>query len=357
MGSRPRDAPADGSSGYPRLSRDGGRVMFQSNAANLVPDDNNGALDVFVAELPDGPIVLASRNSAGEPHRPTDNGCQGGCGYPALSADGRYVLFTSDADNLGHPSQGMRQVYRKDLETGEVQLISATRAGRPANGHSWNTETAISGDGRYVVFQSIASDLVGDPLPMCEVPLFGVPFGTCQQTYLYDVLEQTTRLISGPAPHGSFTGMISADGSCVAFWTDTSIEVRARTDLRQLRFLPVADTLLVSVSPDCAYVTIGSEGSSTIVRSSDGATARLTSPMPNVGGGAVSADGSVVFTGWTTPDFAGAQVFATHVDHLRFEHGPEPKRSNTAIPTAGLPFAVLALALASGAQRRRFSRR
>ena len=88
-------------------------------------------------------------------------------GAPSISADGRYVAFISDAQNLGeHGPAGVQEAYVKDLHTGEVKLVSRANGldGEPANelGEGIGVEdAAISGDGRYVIFTSAASNLVG----------------------------------------------------------------------------------------------------------------------------------------------------------------------------------------------------
>lgn len=94
---------------------------------------------------------------------------------PSISDDGRYVAFQSDATNLGeHGPPGVNEAYVKDLDTGEVKLSSRSSgpAGQPANepGETAGVENvSISGDGRYVIFSSRATDLVAG-LPPTEEP-------------------------------------------------------------------------------------------------------------------------------------------------------------------------------------------
>ena len=78
--------------------------------------------------------------------------------YPRMSSDGRYVVFQSTATNLVTPATTNEQVFRKDLLTGEVKLCSADIGGVEGNAASFNP--VISSDGRYVAFHSTATNLV-----------------------------------------------------------------------------------------------------------------------------------------------------------------------------------------------------
>jgi Tol biopolymer transport system component len=84
------------------------------------------------------------------PNRPTHSA--------AISADGRFIAFASTATNLGRRDvNGVNQVYLFDTETGAIELVSRTATGKPGNGQSGGP--ALSSDGRFVAFQSVASDL------------------------------------------------------------------------------------------------------------------------------------------------------------------------------------------------------
>lgn len=100
---------ADGPSSAPAISADGDFVLFHSDAANMVAGDTNGLTDVFVYEISSGTITRVSINSAQEQAE------GGGSSYPAVSADGRYVAFESDATNLAPDDQGgFRDVFLRD---------------------------------------------------------------------------------------------------------------------------------------------------------------------------------------------------------------------------------------------------
>ena len=133
---------------------DGSKVVFRSYAANLVADDSNGTGDIFVKDLVSGICRRVSTDSSGAQ-------ANGYSGNPAFSANGRYVVFESDASNLvANDSNGARDVFVKDLQTGSVQRVSEDNSGRQGNGASANA--AISSDGRFVVFDSMAANLVAN---------------------------------------------------------------------------------------------------------------------------------------------------------------------------------------------------
>lgn len=141
----------DSFSGSPSISANGRHVAFQSLASNLVPGDTNANIDVFVKDLRTGGIVLASSDAAG--NEGDDSSLA-----PAVSGNGRYVAFSSFASNLAPgDANGSADVFVKDLWTGEVILASADAAGAQGNGSGFSP--AISDNGRYVAFESQASNL------------------------------------------------------------------------------------------------------------------------------------------------------------------------------------------------------
>ncbi|HEV7534200.1 MAG TPA: hypothetical protein VGP90_01120, partial [Acidimicrobiia bacterium] len=148
----PGGAPADADSTSPVLSGDGSVVAFDSFADNLVAGDSNAASDVFVVDRASGRTARVSMASDGAQGN-------GGSFNPALSADGRYVAFASDATALvpgDHNRAG--DVFVHDRQTGKTTLVSVTSDGKPANGDSF--DPALSADGRFVAFVSDATNLV-----------------------------------------------------------------------------------------------------------------------------------------------------------------------------------------------------
>jgi Tol biopolymer transport system component len=142
--------PTVGASHSPSVSRDGELVAFVSTA-RLAPEDANDVADVYVRDVGRGVTSLVSRGVGG---RPSD-----GPSYsPALSSDGRYVAFVSSAGNLvPHDRNQESDVFIYDVASGSTTLLTVTSEGEAANAAS--RRPAISADGRYVVYQSVASNL------------------------------------------------------------------------------------------------------------------------------------------------------------------------------------------------------
>lgn len=139
-------------SSFSSLSADGRFVAFESCADNLVNGDTNEIDDVFVHDRHTGETSRISVSS---------NGDQGSVGSyaPNISADGRYVVFKSYADNLApNDTNGSCDIFRHDLQTHTTELISISSDGQQGNGHSGRA--VISAQGRYVAFHSEASNLV-----------------------------------------------------------------------------------------------------------------------------------------------------------------------------------------------------
>jgi Tol biopolymer transport system component len=151
---------ADGSEGdadsfwNPVLSADGRFVAFWSEASNLVPGDTNGVVDVFVKDRQSGALERASAAASGvQGNGPSYN--------PALSADGSYVVFWSEASTLiPGDSNGVPDVFVRDRSSGAIERVSVSSSGTQANGASYNP--ALSTDGLHVAFWSEASNLVAD---------------------------------------------------------------------------------------------------------------------------------------------------------------------------------------------------
>src|SRR6266566_3635770 len=139
-------------SGGPSLSADGRSVTFASTATNLVPGDTNGIRDTFVHDLTTGQTVRVSVNSAGT--QGNDSSFS-----PSLSADGQLVAFASDASNLvAGDTNGAEDIFVHNLTTGQTARVSVDSAGTQGNGASFFP--VISADGQLVAFESLATNLV-----------------------------------------------------------------------------------------------------------------------------------------------------------------------------------------------------
>jgi Tol biopolymer transport system component len=137
----------------PSISANGRYVAFTSKATNLVGRDDHKVEDVFVRDLKKNRTILVSRG-AGVHGAPGS----GDSGRAAISADGRYVAFQSYASNLGpHDNPAFLDIFVRDLRTGKVYLASQGDGGAPANAPS--ASPSISPDGRFVAFNSKATNL------------------------------------------------------------------------------------------------------------------------------------------------------------------------------------------------------
>src|SRR5258706_12926625 len=149
---------SNGGSSAPAISADGRYVAFDSAATNLVPNDTNGNWDVFIHDMQTGNTTRVSIDSNG-----TES--NGGSGSSSISADGRYVAFESEATNIvPDDTNGADDVFVHDLQTGNTRRVSVDSSGVQANGSSgdpylWGG-SAISADGRFIVFGSGATNLV-----------------------------------------------------------------------------------------------------------------------------------------------------------------------------------------------------
>jgi len=153
---KPTDDPWGGSTAG-AISASGRYVVFESDAPNLVPGDTNGVDDVFLHDVKTGVTTRVSVGSAGRQ-------ANGSSGFSTISADGRYVAFSSLASNLvRHDKNGLSDVFVRDLATGKTTRVSLTGRGRQARcnlAYCESTEPALSAHGRFVAFESSATNLV-----------------------------------------------------------------------------------------------------------------------------------------------------------------------------------------------------
>jgi len=138
----------------PSISSDGRYVAFGSFAANLVNNDTNNSPDIFVHDQQTGETSRVSVTSS-------NNQVTGSFSYSDISADGRFVVFTSDASDLVNgDTNGKDDIFIHDRQTGQTNRISVASDNTQANDLS--LYLSISSDGRYVAFLSTASNLVSD---------------------------------------------------------------------------------------------------------------------------------------------------------------------------------------------------
>lgn len=139
----------DGDSRQASISHDGRSVTFESRASNLVRGDTNGVTDVFVRDRPAGTTTRASVSTAGRQGN-------GSSSAPRISATGRYVAFVSSATNFS-PGGTAQDVFLRDRLAGKTTRVSVSSSEVPADKTS--AEPDVSADGRYVTFTSDATNL------------------------------------------------------------------------------------------------------------------------------------------------------------------------------------------------------
>jgi Tol biopolymer transport system component len=189
------------------LSADGRFVAMASSATNLVLNDTNGVQDVFVRDRLTGTTTRVSV--------PTSFGqAAGASGYNLISADGRYVVFTSTASNLvAGDTNGHSDIFRRDRATGTTIRVSIAHDGAQANHHS--SSPSMSADGQVIAFESSATNLVPSDTNDRE------------DTFVRDLQTGVTVRVSiGPggiqADERSLEPSISGDGRFVAFTSRAS---------------------------------------------------------------------------------------------------------------------------------------
>jgi Tol biopolymer transport system component len=205
----------NGTSAHASISGDGRFVAFESSASNLVAGDTNAAMDIFVRDRLNGTTERVSLGA----------GAAQGSGQsasPALSPDGRYVAFHSYAANLvAGDTNAVADIFVRDRQLGTTERASTDSAGVQGNGISF--QPALSADGRLVVFESVATNLVaGDTNGVTDV-------------FVHDRLSGTTERVSidsaGAEGNGNSTyAALSGDGRCVSFQSQASNLVAGDTN-------------------------------------------------------------------------------------------------------------------------------
>ena len=285
-------------SARPRASADGRYVVFDSFAPNLAPGDTNGLTDVFLRDRQAHTTVRISVSATGQQADGTSYGA-------SMSPDGRFIAYTSDAPDLvPGDTNGYADVFLLDRRAGTLRLVSKTAAGVQGNGVSQTP--VVSADGRYVAFESQASNLVpgdtnnamdvfvkdmttgavqlvsvsnsgrqfdgggstGDGVDMSMsadgryVTFVGQATNAVAQLYVRDRQSNTTRLVSvgadgKPGNSGTYEGSISPDGRHVAFTTgSTNIAPGAPPYFNTyVRDLVAATTTLASLTWTGAPIT------------------------------------------------------------------------------------------------------
>ena len=193
--------------GIPMISANGRLVAFISYDTDLVPNDTNGAGDVFVHDCGTGSTERASLGNLGVE-------ANADCVDPSISSDGRYVAFSTEATNFAADDTNARQdVFVRDRQTGATVRASVDGTGAEAAG--WSAGGRISADGRCVAFVSGAPNLVPGDL------------NGHNDIFVHDLRSGTTKMASvagdgTQANNDNGLPSISGDGRIVAFYSFAS---------------------------------------------------------------------------------------------------------------------------------------
>ena len=206
----PGGVSGNGSSSDPRITPNGRYVAFESLATNLVKGDTNGKTDIFVRDMWTHHTYRVSVGNSGQQANNGSYSCR-------ITPDGRYVAFESFASNLvrgdTNGSVATTDVFVRDRSAHRTYRVSLSSGGKQGNGYS--SDPSISANGRYVAFESAASNLVnGDTNAHVDVFLRDRSTG---KTYRIDV--------SSTGKQGNAAGQdpsISADGRYVVYDSQSS---------------------------------------------------------------------------------------------------------------------------------------
>ena len=248
----------NGASFSPAISDDGKFIVFQSRATDLVSGQttvNAGQSDIFVVDRETKTTTLVSR-AAGTTTTTGNNWSR----LPKISATGQFITFISIATNLV-PSQtdtnGGSDVFVFDQASGFVQLVSRAVGTSTSTGNGYSLNPAISGDGNFIAYSSLATNLVSnqsDTNGELDVFVFNRVSGTTQLVSRMTGKDQTT----GNA--ASTTPMLGANGQLIAFESVATNLAPGQTDVNGTSDVfvfdqPSGQIQLVSRTVDSPFMT------------------------------------------------------------------------------------------------------
>ena len=284
---------ANGGSDPVAISDDGNTVLFESDATDLIAGvvDNNLGKDLFLYDRSSGSRILISRAAAS-----ATTAANGGSEAIALSPDGRWVLFESSATNLvagGSDGNGVPDVFLFDRNSGTTTLVSRA-SGSPtttANGESF--AAALSSNGQWIVFSSLATNLVA-----------GLSDGNGgRDAYLFDRASGTTTLVSRTpgapavtANQASYARDVSDDGAWILYSSFATNLVSGVTDdnldLDVFLFDRVGGTSVLVSRAAGAPTSVANAGASGYALSADGQRVLFGSGATNVVTGVADGNGT-----------------------------------------------------------------
>jgi Tol biopolymer transport system component len=210
------------SNSAPSISADGRYVAFKSEATNLVAGDTNGFPDLFVRDLKKGETQRVSVSS-----EEVEANYGGGTNSPSISANGALVVFNSLASNLvAGDTNETYDVFVRDLKMGETRRVSVSSEGTEGNAASIGISVDISANGRFVAFSSEASNLVeGDTNGIEDVFVHDLKTGVAQRVSVNSAGEEASSSKYDPSSNcgggsyrlRSYSPSLSANGRFVSF--------------------------------------------------------------------------------------------------------------------------------------------
>lgn len=268
LGDSNQQGTGDASLEHQGVSADGRYIVFASKATNLVPGDTNQFADIFLRDMVARTTILISVNSAG-----TGPG-NGPSAFSSISADGRYVAFHSDASDLhADDPDTLTDIFVRDVQTGQTVLVSRASGPLGVKGNNISARADISADGRYVAFHSQANNLdINDGDTSDDIYRRDIQDPT-NPTLLISVDSAGTK-----ASGSSQRPRLSADGRFVAFESTASNLVLSDTNVKKdcfLRDVLTGTTSRISLTAtageangDSDHAVISGDGSMLVFRSS-----------------------------------------------------------------------------------------
>lgn len=249
----------------PKISSDGTFAVFSTNAA-LIPTDTDSNYDIYIRDLNTGILQRLSETPAGGDSDGTSDS-------PAISANGQFVAFRSDATNLlgaGVDTNGIADIFVRDVISGTTTRVSVATGGGQSTAFFGSGSPSITGDGRYVAFSSLANDLVaGDT-------------NNNEDIFLHDRnTTSTVRLNLGPmaaeANSGSSYPVIAENGSVVVFRSfatnlvpgvnSGNSNVFGRDLMTNTTFLVSKNTIGGEPNFDCLFPDVSADGNLVVYES------------------------------------------------------------------------------------------
>jgi Tol biopolymer transport system component len=281
-------------------------VAFGASDSDLLPGDTNGLQDVFVRDLETSTTERIEALGGAQPNGQSHS--------PVISDDGRYVAFTSEASNLVTGDLNSKvDVFRYDRWTGQMVLVSTSSSGAQGDGHSsLRVDRSMSGDGRYIVFESTSTSFSGTP-------------GNIQHIWRKDLSTGALMGVSAslqgvPGNDGSSDSVLSRDGRFCAFSSladnlvpgdtngvsdifvrdlVTGVVVRASVGSNGVQANASSGDVYLTMSRDGRYVLFASEATNLVPGDTNGVrdsfrrdlvTAQTT--RVSVGTGSIQGDGA-----------------------------------------------------------------